>query len=163
MKKLALLFVLFTMIFLSSCNKISKNKTQWGAKINGDEYEWTENEGIGSGGSTFTKEFNEEINLYAFNSEEWVMITIDLPSLDVGTYTLNNNSLGHFFSWDYPLLPSVGYNTLLYENVTMTVKITESKPDKIKGTFSGSVARENQSGQILTAQVTDGYFTSILE
>jgi hypothetical protein len=45
----------------------------------------------------------------------------------------------------------------------MTVKITESNPDRIKGTFSGSISRENQSGQIQIINVTDGYFTSVLE
>ena len=169
MKKYNITFTLLIfVIFLSGCNKISKNKTQWGAIINGDEYNWTEKEGVGSGGSTFTKDFDEKINLYDFNPDEsieYIMIAIDLPSLNIGTYYLNNDSwnLGHFFSANYPFLGGFSYSTGLYGNVTMTVKITESNPDRIKGTFSGSISRENQSGQIQIINVTDGYFTSVLE
>ena len=46
----------------------------------------------------------------------------------------------------------------------MNIAITESTPERVKGTFSGTLTRENpNNGDIYYTQITDGYFESIIE
>jgi hypothetical protein len=61
------------------------------------------------------------------------------------------------------MLPGVGYNTLTNYS-SMNIAITESTPERVKGTFSGTLTRENpNNGDIYYTQITDGYFESIIE
>ncbi len=74
-------------------------------------------------------------------------ISLTMPSVETGTYDVNNTTVGGGYS----------IGTTQYAGVSGTITITESDSDKksVKGTFSFS-AKEETTGE--TKEITDGSF-----
>jgi hypothetical protein len=158
--------LLLALLMLGGCNKIENKKQEWKCKIDGVQYEWEGNKDSYNGTSSFTVSSNDNIiNLISLGGPEWISFEFRLPNLNVGTQTFSYSGgfQSHWCALSYLMLPGVGYNTLTNYS-SMNIAITESTPERVKGTFSGTLTRENpNNGDIYYTQITDGYFESIIE
>jgi hypothetical protein len=159
----------FTMflLFLScsidyeSSNNSSSNYQKWRYKINGVQYEWEGDSNDFRGGSVFSQD-NSETSIELFSVQEPIIsFNFNIPILNTQTYILENFDA---YLTDYSG-PIVSYYTDDIYKITLNITQVNNDitPNRIKGTFSGRLFRETNSGNIVVLNITDGYFEAIRE
>jgi hypothetical protein len=163
---LGLLFIyLITSCSIDSGEISSTDTIKWNFKLDGVQYKWSGNpkDVMSWGSSTYSVKSSTKNSIQLASIQD-PMISFDfiVPSLSVGTYTLN--SIGSAYITDYSGTIITYYTTNQHQII---LKITESNINlgkgKIKGTFSGKLTRENSSGVTVVKNVTEGYFEAVNE
>jgi hypothetical protein len=164
------IFVLLAGILLS-CSKNNNNNNSddsntssangtWRFKMDGVQYQWISlNDPFNLSSSTFSENSSmTEIELW--NDSPLFSFTFKISTLNTGTYFLNNYNA---------FLTYHGSSVTYYTDASniITLNITEINnnvtPNIIKGTFSGKLTRENNQGEMIVKNITEGYFEAIRE
>lgn len=164
MKKI--IFALLAVILLScsnDSNDVSLATTKWKFKMDGVQYEWSgdSSDPMSFGSSLFSQQ-NSATSIELFSVlDPSISFNFVIPTLNKGTYLLDNanayltNYSGSIVSY---------YTSSSYK---ITLNITEINndvtPNKIIGTFSGKLVRENSSGATIVKNITEGYLEAVRE
>lgn len=164
MKKI--IFALLAVILLScsnDSNDVSLATTKWKFKMDGVQYEWSgdSSDPMSFGSSLFSQQ-NSATSIELFSVlDPSISFNFVIPTLNKGTYILDNanayltNYSGSIVSY---------YTSSSYK---ITLNITEINndvtPNKIIGTFSGKLVRENSSGATIVKNITEGYLEAVRE
>lgn len=162
MKKL--LFLILSIFSMFSCSSDSEssdtnsNNQEWKFKINGVQHQWTgdSNKPMSWGSSIASQENNSvKIELTGLETDPMMTLTLRIPNLTQSVYQLDSSNEAWLL---YLNLPITYYAE---SNDKLTMNIIESNDNIVKGTFSGRLRRENNQGNIVTINITEGYFKAI--
>lgn len=131
--------------------------------MDGVQYEWSgdSSDPMSFGSSLFSQQ-NSATSIELFSVlDPSISFNFVIPTLNKGTYILDNanayltNYSGSIVSY---------YTSSSYK---ITLNITEINndvtPNKIIGTFSGKLVRENSSGATIVKNITEGYLEAVRE
>ena len=165
MKKL--IFALLAGILLSCSNDSSDDSssgtTNWKFKMNGVQYEWSgDSSNPMSFGSSLFSQQNSKTSIELFSVQDpMISFHFDLPILKTGTYILDDYQ-ANLTDYSGSIVSYYSYNSY-----KITLNITQINndvtPNRIVGTFSGKLVRENSSGATIVKNITEGYFEAIKE
>ena len=164
MKKL--IFAFLAVVLMSCSNDSSDSSsgtTKWKFKMNGVQYEWSGDSSnpLSFGSSVFSQQ-NSETSIELWSTQDPVIsFDFDIPTLNTGSYILDDFDA---YITDYSGTIVTYYTNSSYK---ITLNITQINndvtPNRIVGTFSGKLARENSSGATIVKNITEGYFEAIRE
>jgi hypothetical protein len=161
MKHILILFLVFFSISCSSDsdnNDTIANNQEWKFKINGVQHQWTgdSNDPMSWGSSFFSQENNSvEIELTGLETDPMMVLTLRIPNLNQGSFQLDSSNEA------WLLYSNLAITYYAESNDKLTLHITDSNDNLIIGTFSGRLRRENNQGDIVTINITEGYFKAI--
>ena len=163
MKKLLLTSLSILMMFSCSNDKetdITNNFQKWKYKVNGVQHEWEgDSNETSSWGSSFFSEQSSFAKINLSKVEDPIrFFNFKIPTLNNGEYILagGNNSSAN-------LVVSTLITYYTDSSHKITFKITNATENKITGTFSGELYRENNMGNPVVVNITEGYFEAIRE
>jgi hypothetical protein len=163
MKKLLLTTLSILMMFSCSNDKetdITNNFQKWKYKVNGVQHEWEgDSNETSSWGSSFFSEQSSFAKINLSKVEDPIrFFNFKIPTLNNGEYILagGNNSSAN-------LVVSTLITYYTDSSHKINFKITNATENKITGTFSGELYRENNMGNPVVVNITEGYFEAIRE
>ena len=105
---------------------------------------------------------NSDTSIELWSTQDPVIsFDFDIPTLNTGSYILDDFDA---YITDYSGTIVTYYTNSSYK---ITLNITQINndvtPNRIVGTFSGKLVRENSSGATIVKNITEGYFEAIKE
>lgn len=144
-------------------NDASSMTTKWKFKMDGVLYEWNgDSSNPMSFGSSMFSQQNSETSIELISANDpLISFHFDVPTLNTGSYVLDNFDA---YITDYSGTIVSYYSNNNYKITLNITKINNDvTPNRIVGTFSGKLTRENSSGATIVKNITEGYFEAIKE